>query len=184
MIGLAAWGYPRLRAGLRAIVALFFGIFGIVTGIEAGYYTTKGGPTGDDFTGLLAIPAGIVLIGLALRHALALEEDAAAAARGGTSAGRSSPSAGSLVLYFLIVPLSVSYVFTHVARGFVPTPELGTAYEEVSFTTSDGLELEGLVHPVEEPRCRDRVPGPERAAAARPDARPPRLRRAAVRPPR
>ncbi len=46
VIGLAAWGYPRLRAGLQAVVALFFGIFGIVTGIEAGYYTTKGGPTG------------------------------------------------------------------------------------------------------------------------------------------
>ena len=36
VIGLAAWGYPRLRAGLKAVVALFFGIFGIVTGIEAG----------------------------------------------------------------------------------------------------------------------------------------------------
>ena len=58
VIGIAAWGYPRLRAGLQGVVALFFGIFGIVTGIEAGYYTTKGGPTGDDFTGLLAIPAG------------------------------------------------------------------------------------------------------------------------------
>ena len=64
VIALAAWGYPRLRAGLQAVVALFFGIFGIVTGIEAGYYTMKGGPTGDDFTGLVAIPAGIVLIGV------------------------------------------------------------------------------------------------------------------------
>ena len=54
---------------------------------------------------------------------------------------------GLAVLYLLIVPLSVSYVFTHVARGFVPTPELGTAYEEVSFTTSDGLELEGWYIP-------------------------------------
>jgi fermentation-respiration switch protein FrsA (DUF1100 family) len=44
-------------------------------------------------------------------------------------------------------PLSVSYVFTHVARGFVPTPELGAAYENVSFTTSDGLELSGWYIP-------------------------------------
>ena len=66
VLGLAAWAYPRVRAGFRAVVALILGGFGIVVGIEAVYYTTKGGPTGDDFTGLLAIPAGAVLIGIGL----------------------------------------------------------------------------------------------------------------------
>jgi uncharacterized protein len=146
VIGLAAWFYPRLRAGLQAVVALFFGIFGIVTGIEAGYYATKGGPTGDDFTGLLAIPAGIVLIGLAFVTLWRSRK------RGGRRTWRYARRAllavgGLAALYFVMVPLSVSYVFTHVARGFVPAPELGTAYEEVSFTTSDGLELEGWYIP-------------------------------------
>ena len=36
---------------------------------------------------------------------------------------------------------------THAARAYVPTPELGTAYEDVSFTTSDGLRLEGWYVP-------------------------------------
>ncbi len=146
VIGLAAWGYPHLRAGLRAVVALFVGIFGIVTGVEAGYYTTKGGPTGDDFTGLLTIPAGIVLIGLAF---VALwRSRKAGGSRTWRYVRRMLLAVGGLaVLYLLMLPLSVSYVFTHVARGFVPTPELGTAYEDVSFTTSDGLELEGWYVP-------------------------------------
>jgi uncharacterized protein len=143
---LAAWAYPRLRAGLRATIALVLGAFGIVVGIEAVYYTTKGGPSGDDFSGLLAIPAGMMLLGVGVvtlwrsrrtddrlrrrylrRFLLAL----------GTVAA----------VYVVVAPIYVSYVFTHVARGFVPSAELGTAYEEVSFTTSDGLELRGWYIP-------------------------------------
>ena len=40
---------------------------------------------------------------------------------------------------------------------------------------------QGLVHPLEEPRSRDRIPGPQRLAAARTDAGPARLRGAALR---
>jgi dienelactone hydrolase len=146
VIGLAAWAYPRLRPGLRAILALFFGIFAIVTGIEGVYYTTKGGPTGDDFTGLLAIPAGIVLIGLGVVTLWRSRK------RGGGRwwryTRRTLLAVGGLaVLYVLVLPLSLAYVFTHVARGFVPAPELGAPHEEVSFTTSDGLELEGWYIP-------------------------------------
>jgi hypothetical protein len=146
IVALAAWAYPRLRAGLRAVLALFFGIFGIVTGIEAGYYSTKGGPTGDDFTGLLALAAGIALIGLAF--VTLWRSRKTGGGRTWRYVRRALLGVGGLaVVYFLMFPLSVSYVFTHVARGFVPTPELGTAHEEVSFTTSDGLELSGWYIP-------------------------------------
>ena len=37
VLGLAAWAYPRLRAGFRAVIALTLVIFGVVTGIEAVY---------------------------------------------------------------------------------------------------------------------------------------------------
>ena len=36
---------------------------------------------------------------------------------------------------------------THAARAYVPAAELGTAYEDVAFTTSDGLRLEGWYVP-------------------------------------
>jgi uncharacterized protein len=145
---LAAWGYPRLRAGLRAVVALLLGTFGIVTGVEAVYYTTKGGPSGDDFTGLLAIPAGLVLVGLGV--ATLWRSRRVDDSRRRRYLRRSLLAVGGLaVVYVVVAPAYISYVFTHVARGFVPANELGTAYEEVSFETSDGLELRGWYIPSE-----------------------------------
>lgn len=143
---LAAWGYPRLRAGLRAVLALFFGIFGIATGVEAVYYSIKGGPTGDDFTGLLALGAGIALVVLGFATLWRSRKT------GGRRIWRYTRRAllavgGFVFVYIVMFPLSLSYVLTHVARGYVPDPELGAAYEEVSFRTSDGLELEGWYVP-------------------------------------
>jgi uncharacterized protein len=63
-LALAAWAYPRLRGGRRGALALTIGVLGIATGIEAAHYTSTLGPSGDDFTGLLAIPAGLLLLGV------------------------------------------------------------------------------------------------------------------------
>ena len=143
---LAAWAYPRLRAGLRAALALVLGGFGVVVGIEAGYYTTKGGPSGDDFTGFLSIVAGAVLLGIGvvtLWRSRRTDDS-----RWWRYLRRALIAVGGLVVvYLLLVPLYFSYVITHVARGFVPLAELGVPFEEVSFTTSDGLELSGWYIP-------------------------------------
>jgi uncharacterized protein len=48
---------------------------------------------------------------------------------------------------FISYPLSESYVVTHTGRAFVPPVTLGTAYEDVSFTTGDGLRLVGWYVP-------------------------------------
>ena len=65
LLGLAAWGYPRLRAGARAAIALTTGLLALAAGIGEGLYNTiKVGPKGDDYTGLLTVLAGLVLIGL------------------------------------------------------------------------------------------------------------------------
>jgi len=49
--------YPRLRAGARGTIALIAGFFGVLAGTEAVHYTRQVGPSGDDYTGLLSIPA-------------------------------------------------------------------------------------------------------------------------------
>jgi MYXO-CTERM domain-containing protein len=147
VLGLAAAAYPRLRAGLRAAIALALGLLGIAIGAgEAGYYTLQVGPSGDDYSGLLAIPAGLLLIavgavtlwrtrrrddGLLRRYLRRLLLLLAAAA----------------VFVFVLFPLSLSYVFTHVSRVKVPAANLGAPHEQVAFTTSDGLKLRGWYVP-------------------------------------
>ena len=56
--------YSRLRPGLRASLAVTIGIFGLVVGIEGAYYAHAGRLAGDDYTGLVAIPAGLFLISI------------------------------------------------------------------------------------------------------------------------
>jgi dienelactone hydrolase len=141
-----AWAYPRLRAGVRATLALFLGGFGVVIGIEAVYYTAKGTISGDDFSGLVAIAAGLLLVGSGIVTLWRTRRRDDGRAR--RYLRRLLLGVGAVAaLYVLVVPFYVSYVFTHVARGFVPAPELGAAHEDVSFTTSDGLRLAGWYVP-------------------------------------
>ena len=55
--------------------------------------------------------------------------------------------AGLLVAAFILFPISIAYVVTHVAPASVPAANLGAAYEEVQFTTSDGFLLKGWYVP-------------------------------------
>ena len=146
LLVLFAWAYPRLRPGLRGALAIFVGLFIAIMGVgEAGYYTRENGPSGDDYTGLLAIPAGVLLVGIGL---VTLWRSR----KGGSVARRYLRRvlltvAFLLCTYVVVYPVSEVYVVTHAARAYVPTPQLGTAYEDVSFTTSDGLRLEGWYVP-------------------------------------
>jgi uncharacterized protein len=143
----AAAVYPRLRAGLRAALALALGILGIAIGAgEAGYYSLAVGPSGDDYTGLLAIPAGLLLVGVgAVTLWRTRRRDDSCPWR---YLRRGLLLAGAAVVFvFVLFPLSLSYVFTHVARTKVPTADLGARYKQVAFTTSDGLKLKGWYVP-------------------------------------
>ena len=124
---------------------MYVGIFMIVMGAgEAGYYTREDGPSGDDFTGLLMIPAGALLAGIGV---VTLWRS-----RKGGSVVRRYAAGGSgacvlVTLPFVMFPLAEAYVVTHSARAYVPTPQLGAPHENVSFTTSDGLRLHGWFVP-------------------------------------
>ena len=54
---------------------------------------------------------------------------------------------GFLVAAELVFPIGLGYGTTHILRPVVPANELGVAYEDMSFTTSDGLQLEGWYIP-------------------------------------
>jgi hypothetical protein len=143
---LCAWAYPRLRAGARATFALGVGLFMVVMGAsEAGYYMRERGLSGDDYTGILLIPAGVLLIGIGFVTFWRSRKGGGLVWR---YARRVLIALGLLLgAYFVIYPLGESYAITHAATAYVPEPRLGTAFQEVSFTTSDGLGLEGWYVP-------------------------------------
>jgi dienelactone hydrolase len=142
----AAAGYHRLRAGFRGALALLFGFLGVLAGTEGAYYAVNGGFSGDDFTGLLSIVAGVLLlcVGAVTLWRFRRRDD--------RLAWRYSRRvllvfAGLLVAAFVLFPISIAYVVTHVAPEGVPAPNLGAPYAEVQFTTSDGLLLKGWYVP-------------------------------------
>jgi len=134
--------YDWLRAGARAIVALLAGFFGVLAGTEAVHYTLEVGPSADDYTGLLSIVAGLVLIGVgALTLWRSRHRDDRLWWR---YARRALLALGAgLVGSIFLFPLSISYVVTHAARATVPAADLGAPFEQVEFTTDDGLRLKG-----------------------------------------
>ena len=146
LIVLLGWGYLHWRPGVRAVVATLLGVLGITVGTEAIYYFSKGDAGGDDFTGVLAIAAGFALLGCAvvvLWRSRRVDDR-----RWWRYLRRSLVGLVALVLaYVAVLPFGASYVMTHVAATDVPTPNLGAPYEDVEFTTSDGLTLRGWYVP-------------------------------------
>jgi uncharacterized protein len=143
---LAAIGYPRLRAGWRAVVALVIGAFGLATASEAWYFTREVGASGDDYTGLLAIPAGLVLLAVGvvtLWRSRRLDDRMPWRYLRRALIG----VAGLIVGIVVVFPLVSSYGYTHIGRAVVPEPNLGAGFEDVSFETDDGLELHGWYVP-------------------------------------
>jgi hypothetical protein len=144
---LAAAAYTRLRAGFRAVIALTAGFLAMVGGAaEAGYYTVKVGASGDDYTGLAMIAAGVLLLAVGVRtlwRTRRLDER-----RRRRYPRRILIGAVGFVVWFeVVLSLAFAYVYTHVARPVVPPAALGVPYEAVTFTTSDGLELSGWYVP-------------------------------------
>ena len=54
---------------------------------------------------------------------------------------------GFVVFFEVLLSVAFSYVYTHAARPAVPAAELGASHDDVTFTTSDGLELAGWYIP-------------------------------------
>jgi uncharacterized protein len=139
--------YGRLRSGLRGTLALVVGLFGIVIGVsEAVYYAIKVGASGDDYTGFLAIPAGLLLVCIGVETLWrSRRRDGRLVRRYGR---RLALAVGSVVVAYVVVfPFILSYAFTHLARTGVPVARLGAAHQDVAFRTRDGLTLRGWYVP-------------------------------------
>jgi len=142
----AALAYGQVRAGARATLALLVGYFGVLVGTEAVYYTFAGAPSGDDYTGLLSLLAGFLLLGAGTVMLWRSRRRTDSVVR--RYVRRALIAIGVLAAIAVILfPTALAYVVTHTLRAEVPKAELGAPHEDVAFETSDGLRLEGWFVP-------------------------------------
>lgn len=147
LLGLAAYAYPRRRPGLRALTAIPLGVLGVVAGgTGAGYHVATAGPSGADVTGVLTVPAGLLLAGLGL---VVLWRSRRRSDRLRWRYPRRALLAllVPLVGFYLVLPVGLGWFATHAITATVPEADLAAPYEDVSLTTSDGLHLAGWYVP-------------------------------------
>ena len=138
--------FPRLRPGFRASISLLFGVLAIVNGALHVAHISVDGTAGSDYTGVLALAAGVVLVLLGLAIPF-LHRGEGATTRAKRWAYRFvAVAVGFLVVYAFLYPVSVAVVVTHRHREPIGDPPT-TAYRPVTFTASDGLELSGWYVP-------------------------------------
>ncbi len=143
---LAVWAFPSLRPGLRSAVAFTFGVLATVNGGVHAHHIINQEITANDVSGVSALVAGAVLIGLAaaipFRH------------RGEGPAGpvKRWVTRGLVVVVglagalFVGAPVGMGVVDSHtLSKPLGDAPN--AAYKTVHLTTSDGLELEGWYRP-------------------------------------
>jgi hypothetical protein len=123
--------FPRLRPGARAGVSLVFGVLAIVSGSLHVRYVRLDGAEASDWTGVLAVVAGVVLAALGLAIPF-VHRGEGAATRGRRWAYRAvAVVAAVVVAYAIAFPLSAAIVVTHKFREPIGEPP-SAAYRAVT----------------------------------------------------
>jgi uncharacterized protein len=145
----AAVAFRRVRYGARAAIAAACGVFGLLWGSELfmGAAENTRGFQGDDYTSVLSLVAGLVLIGLSIVIAWTSRRSQGNLLWRVTR--RSLIGALVAAIAFLVVlPLGVSYYATHSSgEGLTSAPDLGVPSSAVRMRTPDGLWITGWYAP-------------------------------------
>jgi hypothetical protein len=134
--------FPRLRPGFRAAISLAFGVFAIVNGALHVQHISLSEAAESDYTGVVALAAGVVLVLLGLAIPFVHRGEGAATQRRRWAYRVVAVVVGFLGVYAFVYPVSIAIVVTHKYREPIGDPP-SEAYETVSFRSSDGLELAG-----------------------------------------
>lgn len=144
---LAVVRFPSLRPGVRAAVAFTFGVLAVVNGGRHGFHiVNEEGMTANDVTGALALAAGVVLVGLAAWIPFRHRGEGAAGPVRRWAIRVLVPPAFLLAVAFAFVPIGMAIVDIHSLHRSIGSPP-DAAYKTVSFTASDGVDLEGWYRP-------------------------------------
>lgn len=147
LLSVAAWGFLRVRAGTRAVIAVAVALTGLVTGLtEPISHLVQDSFAGDDVSGLPSGGAALVLMVVATRTLWRSRHSTGSRARRYARRSLEGVVAAG-VLVAVVLPFAGGYMSSHVSRIEVPAADLGVAPEDVTLTTSDGLHLEGWYVP-------------------------------------
>ena len=137
VLAVAAAVYSRLPRGGRAALALVLGALALEGAALAVANTRAVGARGEDWTGFLLGPIGILLVG----SATILLWHSRKPGRFRYLRRAAIAATAMLAAYWLVAPVVIAILATHRPRADVTQVELGRPYDEVTITTSDGLEL-------------------------------------------
>ena len=135
----SAYLYPRLPAGGRAAIAAVLGALALEGAVLAVSDARAVGAHGEDWTGFLLFPVGLVLIVLAAVRLWRSRKPGRL-----RWLRRGALGFVTVVLaYWFVVPVAMAILSTHRPRAAVEQASLGRPYEQVTLRTSDGLQLAG-----------------------------------------
>ena len=137
---LAVWRFRSFRPGVQAALAFTFGALAMVNGGRHAHHVLNEGWSANDVTGVLALVAGVVLVGLAAWIPFAHRGE------GSWPARLLVPPLLVLSVVFLFGPVGMAIVDIHSLHRPVGSPP-NAAYKTVHFTASDGVRLEGWHRP-------------------------------------
>jgi fermentation-respiration switch protein FrsA (DUF1100 family) len=127
--------FPRMRAGLQALVAFYFGALALINGAMHIPHVADA----HDVTGVLAAAAGVVLIGLSGAITWRHRRQRHWAYR------VAFVPVATLVIFYTVVPIGIGITETHEFGGKIgPAP---AGYREVAFRASDDVKLSGWYRP-------------------------------------
>jgi uncharacterized protein len=138
--------FPSLRPGLRAGLALAFGGLACVNGMLHVIHVANYGAAGSDVTGVVAVAAGAVLVGLAAFIPWRHRGERATTTPRRWLRRAIVAVAGFVAVLFVLGPMSLGIIETHKWREPIG-PRPSDAYRTVTFRASDGLALVGWYRP-------------------------------------
>ena len=131
---------------MRAATAFTFGVLAAVNGGRHAHHIIQEGTTANDVTGVLALAAGVVLIGLAAWIPFAHRGEGSAGPVKRWVIRVAVLPLGLLAAIFVFMPVGMAIVDIHSLHRAVGNPP-SAEYETLTLTTSDGLDLDAWYHP-------------------------------------
>ncbi len=139
LLALAVAVFAQFRPGGRAALAAALGVLALEGAALAIADAGAVGARGEDWTGFLLLPVGLVLLAAAVVLLWRSRKPGRRRwlRRGGIVV------ASAIGAYLLVLPLALAILATHRPRASVMPADLGGPYRAVTIRTADGLDLAG-----------------------------------------